>query len=50
MTILRTPEDRFENLPGYPFDPHYVEINRMRVHYLDQGQGEIILCLHGEPT
>jgi haloalkane dehalogenase len=50
MTILRTPEDRFENLPGYPFAPHYVEINGMRVHYLDQGQGEIILCLHGEPT
>ena len=50
MTILRTPEDRFENLPGYPFDPYYVEINGLRVHYLDQGQGEIILCLHGEPT
>lgn len=50
MAILRTPEDRFENLPGYPFDPHYVEINGMRVHYLVQGQGEIILCLHGEPT
>ena len=50
MSILRTPEDRFENLPDYPFDPHYVEINGLRVHYLDQGQGEIILCLHGEPT
>ncbi|MFC1922543.1 haloalkane dehalogenase [Chloroflexota bacterium] len=50
MTVLRTPDERFANLPEFPFKPHYVEINGMRVHYLDEGQGEIILCLHGEPT
>jgi haloalkane dehalogenase len=50
MTILRTPDERFENLPEFPYQPHYVEIDQMRVHYIDQGQGEIILCLHGEPT
>jgi haloalkane dehalogenase len=50
MTILRTPDERFANLPDFPFEPHYVKINGMRVHYLDEGQGEIILCLHGEPT
>ena len=50
MNILRTPDERFANLPEFPFKPHYIEINGMRVHYLDEGQGEIILCLHGEPT
>ena len=50
MTFLRTPDERFANLPEFPFEPHYVKINGMRVHYLDEGQGEIILCLHGEPT
>jgi haloalkane dehalogenase len=50
MTILRTPDERFAHLPEFPFEPHYVEINGLRVHYLDEGQGEIILCLHGEPS
>jgi len=50
MSILRTPDDRFADLPDFPYQPHYVEINGLRVHYLDEGAGEIILCLHGEPT
>ena len=50
MTILRTPDERFVHLPEFPFKPHYVEINGLRVHYLDEGRGEIILCLHGEPS
>ncbi|MBF8286330.1 MAG: putative hydrolase or acyltransferase of alpha/beta superfamily, partial [Dehalococcoidia bacterium] len=37
MEILRTPDERFEKLPGYDFEPHYVEINGLRVHYLDEG-------------
>ena len=48
--MLRTPEDRFYGLPDYPYDPNYVEINGGRMHYLDEGKGEVILCLHGEPT
>ncbi len=48
--FLRTPDSAFNNLPGYPFAPHYVEINGGRLHYIDEGQGEIILCLHGEPS
>ena len=48
--MLRTPDERFENLPGFPFQPNYVEINGARVHYLDEGSGEVILCLHGEPS
>ncbi len=50
MTIVRTPEERFKHLPGFPFAPHYVEIDGLRVHYVDEGRGEVILCLHGEPT
>lgn len=50
MALLRTPEERFQNLPGFPFQPHYIEVNDARVHYLDEGKGEVILCLHGEPT
>ncbi len=50
--ILRTPDARFENLPGYDFEPHYIEVGDYRVHYLDEGpaDGEIVLLLHGEPT
>ena len=50
--VLRTPDDRFENLPGYRFEPHYTDIAGYRVHYLDEGpkEGEVILLLHGEPT
>lgn len=50
MPIIRTPEERFLNLPDYPFEPNYVEINGARLHYVDEGQGEVILCLHGEPS
>ncbi len=54
---LRTPEERFDALPGYPFDPHYVEnlpgFEGLRGHYLDEGEAaadDVFLCLHGEPT
>jgi haloalkane dehalogenase len=57
MTILRTPDSRFENLPDFPFSPNYLEIDdehfgQLRIHYLDEGppDGQVILCLHGEPT
>lgn len=54
MDLLRTPDDRFENLPGYPFAPHYVETSdAVRVHYVDEGPrdaAETVLLLHGEPS
>jgi haloalkane dehalogenase len=50
MPLLRTPDEQFSNLSGWTFAPRYVEINGARVHYVDEGQGEIILFLHGEPT
>lgn len=50
MAILQTPDDRFDDLPDFPYEPNYVEVLGRSVHYLDEGIGEIILCLHGEPT
>lgn len=50
MPIIRTAEDRFANLPDFPYPPHYLEIEGVRIHYLDEGQGEVVLCLHGEPS
>ncbi|MFY9554334.1 MAG: haloalkane dehalogenase [Blastocatellia bacterium] len=50
MPLLRTPDERFANLPGFPFQPHYLETGGPRIHYVDEGAGETILCLHGEPT
>ncbi|HSH01661.1 MAG TPA: haloalkane dehalogenase [Anaerolineae bacterium] len=51
---LRTPDDRFQNLPDYPFTPHYLQqADGLRLHYLDEGPpdaAETILCLHGEPS
>lgn len=50
--ILRTPEERFADLPGYPFAPHYLSLDGIRLHYVDEGPitGETVLLLHGEPT
>jgi len=50
MSLLRTPEERFRNLPAYPFAPRYLEIGDARMHYVEEGEGSVILCLHGEPT
>ena len=52
MESLRTPDERFANLPGFPFGPHYVETSGLRMHYLDEGPpgGEVVLMLHGEPS
>ncbi len=50
MPVIRTPDERFKDLPDFPFQPHYVKVDGMRIHYIDEGQGEVILCLHGEPS
>jgi haloalkane dehalogenase len=50
MPLVRTPDERFANLKDFPYEPRYVEINGARVHYIDEGSGEVTLCLHGEPT
>ena len=52
METLRTPDERFAGLPGYPFEPHYVEVDGVRIHYLDEGPpgADPVLLLHGEPS
>lgn len=52
MKILRTPEEYFSNLTDYPFQPHYVTVDKIRMHYVDEGpaDGQVILMLHGEPS
>jgi haloalkane dehalogenase len=57
VQTLRTPDDRFDGLPGYDFEPHYVEVDdseggTLRVHYLDEGpaDGDVVLLMHGEPS
>jgi haloalkane dehalogenase len=50
--IFRTPDERFAGLPGYDFEPHYAELDGLRLHYVDEGprDGAPIVCFHGEPT
>ena len=50
MEAFRTPDERFEGLPGYDFAPHYFEQYGLRMHFLDEGEGSPVLLLHGEPT
>jgi haloalkane dehalogenase len=50
MDVFRTPDERFESLPGYPYEPHYVEVDGLRLHHVDEGSGSIVLCFHGEPS
>lgn len=53
MQALRTPDDRFANLPGWPYAPRYLDVDGMRLHYVDEGPRDAevtALCLHGEPS
>ena len=57
MQTLRTPDERFANLPGYPYEPHYTDVadgegGTLRIHHIDKGpsDGPIVLCMHGQPT
>ena len=53
MNILRTPEERFEDLPGFRFQAHYKMVAKeLRMHYIDEGDkaGSVVLLLHGEPS
>ncbi len=50
--ILRTPPERFTGLPGFPFEPRYLTIDGLSIHYVDEGNraDPAVLILHGEPT
>ena len=50
--VLRTPDERFQNLKDYPYQPNYMMIDGLRIHYLDEGpkNADPIFLLHGEPA
>jgi haloalkane dehalogenase len=48
--VFRTPDERFEGLPGYDFAPRWFESDGLRLHYVDDGDGAPVVCFHGEPT
>ena len=52
MKYLRTPDERFRDLPGYAFAPNYLDLDGLRMHYVDEGPREAppVLMLHGEPS
>ncbi len=52
MKTVRTPDECFKNLPDYPFPPNYVEVDGLRMHYVDAGErsAPVVLLLHGEPS
>ena len=57
MKALRTPDDRFSDLPGYPYEPHYTDVpdgegGTLRIHHVDEGPSDapVVLCMHGQPT
>jgi haloalkane dehalogenase len=50
VNVFRTPDERFADLPAYTFAPHYLEQDGLRMHYVDEGDGDPVLLLHGEPT
>lgn len=55
MQIMRTPDDRFEGVEGFPFAPHYTDVaavdgTPIRIHHIDEGEGPLLICMHGQPT
>ncbi|MEP5765107.1 MAG: haloalkane dehalogenase [Halieaceae bacterium] len=57
MECKRTPDERFDDLVDYPFQPHYLQVDdteggALRIHYLDEGpaDGDVVLLLHGQPV
>lgn len=52
LPVYRTPDERFQDLRGFPFSPRYIEVNGLRMHYVDEGAADAgtMLLLHGEPS
>jgi haloalkane dehalogenase len=50
VEAVRTPDERFEGLPGFGFEPRYREVDGLRLAHIDEGEGAPVVFLHGEPT
>ncbi len=50
METFRTPDERFDNLPGFDYEPHYREADGLRLAHVDEGEGAPVVFVHGEPT
>jgi len=50
VETVRAPDEAFASLPDYPFEPHWFDHDGLRMHYLDEGAGDPVLLVHGEPT
>lgn len=52
MEYLRTPDERFRDLPDWPYEPRYVQVGGLRMHHVDEGpaNGPVVLLMHGEPS
>lgn len=50
MKILRTPDERFADLPNFPYEPRYTDLGGLRMAHVEHGSGPVVLMLHGEPT
>jgi len=52
IDFVRTPEERFQGLPDFPFEPRYAKVGGLRIHYVDEGprNAPVVLLMHGEPT
>ena len=47
---IRTPDELFEDLPGFPWAPHYRQVEGLRLAHVDEGDGAPVVMWHGEPT
>jgi haloalkane dehalogenase len=50
LDAYRTPDERFEGLPDFPWEPHYREVDGLRLAHIDEGEGAPVVMFHGEPT
>jgi haloalkane dehalogenase len=50
VEAYRTPDERFADLPGFPYQPHYRDVDGLRLAHVDEGEGDPVVFVHGEPT
>lgn len=50
VNAVRTPDERLQGLPGFPFESRFTEVDGLRLAYLDEGDGPPVVFFHGEPT